>query len=136
MLGAYNGGTLFRNVPGATAREIKISEMDANGKDGIDKAHTLARGEHLPTAFLLSLDRRRYGELTLALNNDYAKHQRNYPNTLTNIYGLMVAFDPTRVVAVTEGHKKGINFRNVATDSEARVTGDVGSRGDGAGIKR
>ena len=38
---------------------------------------------------------------------------------LTDMYGLMVVFDPTRVAAVTGGHNKGLKFGNVATDTKA-----------------
>ena len=45
-----------------------------------------AMGKYLATAFLLSSNRRRYGELILLLEKDYMKHNRNYPNTLTDMY--------------------------------------------------
>ena len=50
------------------------------------------------------------------LKNDYAKQQKNYPNTLTDMYGLMVAFDPTRDTTVSGGWKEGMNFGNVAAE--------------------
>ena len=107
-------------------------ELETNNKDDVDKARTSARGEYLATAFLLSSDRRQYGELILALKKKYAKQNWNYPKRLTNMYGLVVSFKPTRVAVVTGGHNEGHNFGNVATDSESGGTGDVGGRGDGA----
>ena len=88
MLEAYDGGVLLRNSLGATAREIAIMGMNVETKGNVEKAQVLARGEYLETAFLLSLDRRRYRELILSLKNDNAKQQRNYPRTLINMYGL------------------------------------------------
>ena len=60
----------------------------------------IGEGKYLATAFLLSSDRRRYVELILLLNNDYTKQQRKYLRTLTDIYRLVVAFDPTRATPV------------------------------------
>ena len=60
----------------------------------------------MATAFLLSSDRRQYSELILLLNNDYSKQQKNYPETLTYMYWLMVAFEPTRATAVPGGETK------------------------------
>ena len=68
----YNGGVLFGNSPGSTARQIATLGLDAEIGADVEKAQTLARGKYLATAFLLRLDRRRYGELVLSLNNDYA----------------------------------------------------------------
>ena len=73
-----------------------------------------ARGKYLATAFLISSNRRRYGELVLLLKNDYVKQQKNYPKTLKYMYGLMVAFKPTRPTPVSGGRNEGINFGNVA----------------------
>ena len=84
----------------------------------------------MATALLLSLDRRRYGELIISLKNDYAKQQENYPNTLTDMYGLMVAFETTRATAVSGGRNKGMNFGNVA--AEPGTGGDRGHVGDSA----
>ena len=74
-----------------------------------------------------------YEELILSLNNDYAKQQRNYMRTLTNMYGLMVEFDPMRETSVAGGRNKGHNLRNMVADSE--VTGDR-DHGGGGGIGR
>ena len=60
----------------------------------------------MATAFLLSSDMPRYGDLILSPNNDYAKQQKNYPKTLTDMYGLMVAFEPTMPTAVSGGRTK------------------------------
>ena len=65
------------------------------------------------TAFLLSSDRRWYGELVLLFKNDYTKQQRNYPKTLTDMYRLMVAFETTRETPVSGRRNEGMNFRNV-----------------------
>ena len=77
VLEAYNGGVLFGNSPGATAREISTLGLDADIKGDVEKAQASARGKYLATAFLLSSDRRRYGELILSLKNDYAKQQKH-----------------------------------------------------------
>ena len=90
----------------------------------------LARGKYLETAFLLISDRRRYGELILSLKKDYVKQQSNYPKTLTNVYGLMVAFDPTRATLVAGGRNEGLNFGNVAVESETTGIREHGSDGD------
>ena len=72
VLEAYNGGVLFGNSSGETARKIKLLGLDVESVDEVEKAQTSARGEYLATAFLISSDRRRYGELILSLENDYA----------------------------------------------------------------
>ena len=70
VLEAYNRRVLFGNSPGAMAREIATLELDAEIGADVEKAQTSARGKYLATAFLLSSDRRRYGELIISLNND------------------------------------------------------------------
>ena len=67
-------------------------ELDAETKGGMEKAQVSATGKYLVTAFLVSLDRRQYGELILLLKNEYAKQQKKYLKTLTDMYGLMVVF--------------------------------------------
>ena len=52
------------------------------------------------------------------------------------MYGMMLEFDPMMVAVVTRGHKEGINFGSVDTDSEARGTKYASSGGDGVGRKR
>ena len=88
----------------------------------------------MATVFLLILDRRWYGELVLSLKNDYAKQQKNYPKTLTDMYGMMVAFEPTRATKVSGGRNKGINFGNVA--SKPGTGGDGDSGGGGATARK
>ena len=73
VLEAYNGGVLFGNSPGSTEQEIVALRLDAETEGDMEKSQILARGEYLATAFLLSLDRRRYGEMILSLKNYYAK---------------------------------------------------------------
>ena len=106
MLETYNGRFLFGNSPGAMAQDIIILGLDAENKGNVEKDHILARVRYLAIAFLLSSDRCRYGELILPLKNDHAKQQRNYPRTLTNMYGLMVAFEPTRATSVGGGRNE------------------------------
>ena len=67
VLEAYNGGVLFGNRPGATAREIATLGLDAGIKGDVEKAQASASRKYLATAFLLRSDRRRYGELILSL---------------------------------------------------------------------
>ena len=78
----------------------------------------------MATAFSLSLDRRRYGKIIISLKNDYAKKQKNYPKTFTDMYGLMAAFDPTRATSVSGGWSEGMNFGNVA--AKPRISGEQG----------
>ena len=59
---------------------------------------------------------RQYGKLILSLKNEYVKQHKNYPKTLTDMYRLMVAFEPTRPTAVSWGQNKGMNFENVAVE--------------------
>ena len=65
------------------------------------------------------------------MKNDYTKQQRNYPRKLTDMYELMVTFDPTRATAVTGGRNEGLNFGNVVANS--KVTGD-GYHDGGSGM--
>ena len=64
------------------------------------------------------MDRSRYGELILSLKNYYVKLHMNYPKKLTDMYGLMVVFNPTRAIPVSGGRNEGLNFGNVAAESE------------------
>ena len=118
VLESYNGWALFGNSPGATAQEIVMLGLNAETKGDVEKEQVSAMGKYLATAFLLSLDRRRYGDLILSLKNDYAKQQKNYPKTLTGMHGLMVVFDPTRATPVSGGRNEGLNFGNVAVESK------------------
>ena len=45
VLEAYNGGVLFGNSPGATAREITTLGLDAEIKGDVEKAQASARGK-------------------------------------------------------------------------------------------
>ena len=54
------------------------------------------------------------------------KQQKNQPKTLTDMYGLMVAFDPTRATAVSGGRNEGINFGNVAAKPGTKGDRDHG----------
>ena len=79
VLEAYNRRVLFGNNPGATEKEIATLGLDAEIGSDVEKAQMSARGKYLATTFLLSLDRRRYGEIFLSLNNNYAKQQQKLP---------------------------------------------------------
>ena len=114
VLEAYNGGVLFGNSPGATALEIAMLVLKVKTKGDAEKAQVSERRKYLTPAFLPILDRLRYRELILSLKNDYTKQQKNYPKTLTDMYRLIVAFDPTRATPVSGGRNKGMNFGNVA----------------------
>ena len=72
-------GVLFVNILGAMARKIAILGLNVETKGDVDKAHILARGKYVATAFLLRLDMRRYEELILSLKNKNIKQQMNYP---------------------------------------------------------
>ena len=67
VMEAYNGGVLFGNIPGSTAREIATLGLNAEIGGDVEKAQVSARGNYLATAFMLSSDMRRYGELILSL---------------------------------------------------------------------
>ena len=87
----------------------------------------------MATALLLSLDRPRYGKLIISLKNDYAKKQKNYPKTFTDMYGLMATFDPTRATSVSGGWSEGVNFGNVAAEP---ITGGDRDHGRGRSTAR
>ena len=125
----YNGGGICGNITGATAREITILGLNTETEGDVEKAHILARRKYLVTAFLLSLDRRQYMELILSRKNYYAKQKSNCPRTLTNIYGLMVAFEPTRSTPVARGRNPGLDLGPVVANSETTGDGDHGSSG-------
>ena len=127
-------GVISGNSPGAMAREIAILGIKTDTTGDAKKAQITARGKYLATVFLLSSDRRRYEELILWFKNDYAKQQRNYQRTLTDMHRLMVAFDPTRETPVDRGRNEGLNFGNVVADSERSGDGDHDG-GGGTGRK-
>ena len=77
MLEAYNRGVLLGKISGAMARKMLLLGINVETEGDVKKAQILARGKYLATAFLLSSDRRRYGEMIFSLKNDYAKQQRN-----------------------------------------------------------
>ena len=114
--------------------EITLLGLNAEIANDVEKLQMLVRGKYLATAFLLSSDRCCYGELILSLKNDYAKQQRNYPKTLSDMYRWMVAFEPTRATPVARGRNEGLNFGNVVADSEGTGNGDT-SGGIGTGRK-
>ena len=136
MLEAYSGGELFRNIPGSMVWEIKFLGMEADKKGGVETARSSERCKYLAVAFLIILDRRQYRKFILDLKNDFANQQKNYPKILTDMYDLMVAFEPTGVMPVARGHNEGINFVRTATKNEDKGGGDVGRGGGGAGVKR
>ena len=82
----------------------------------VQKAQVLAKEKYLATPFLMSSDRLLYRDLILSIKNDYAKQQKKYPKTLTEIYELMVALYPTRPTVVSRGRNEGMNFGNVAVE--------------------
>ena len=61
------------------------------------------------------------------------KQQRNQPITLTDMYGLIVAFGLTRATPVARGSNEGQHFENVVANS--KTTGDR-DHGGGGGIER
>ena len=63
------------------------------------------------------------------LKNDYKKQQNKYPKTFTDMYRLLVAFEPTRPTLADERRNKGMNFGNVAVESGNRGDGDHGGSG-------
>ena len=75
----------------------------------------------MATAVFLRSDRRRYSKLILSLNNYYKNHQKKYPKTLTDIYGLMVTVESTRPKSVSRGRNKDMHFGNVAVKPRTGV---------------
>ena len=67
------GGVVFVNILVATARNITLLRLNTESADDMDKAQISARGRYMATAFLLSSDRRRYGDLILSLKTNYTK---------------------------------------------------------------
>ena len=63
------------------------------------------------------------------MEKKYAKQQSNCPRTLTDMYKLLVAFEPTRVTPVSGGRNKGLHFGNLVAKYEVKGNGDHG--GDG-----
>ena len=61
------------------------------------------------------------------------KQQKKYPKTLTDMYSLMVAFDPTRATPVSGGRSEGLNLWNLAVES--KTTGNR-EHDSGSGIGR
>ena len=114
----YNRGTPFGNSLVATAREVKVLVLDPDAREYDYKARVVAQLNYLTVAFPLSSDQSRYGELISSLKKNYAMKQKNYPKTATEIYALMVAFEPTRVVPVSGVFNEGINFGNVTTENK------------------
>ena len=92
------------------AREIVMLGLNTKTEGDVEKLHVSARVKYLLTAFLIISHRHQYGELVLLLKNDYTKQQKNYPKTLTDIYGLMVAFYTSRETLVSRRRKEGLNF--------------------------
>ena len=86
-LEAYNGGVLFRNTPGAMAREIATLGLDADIEANVGKSQVSERGKYLAAAFLLSSDRRRYGDMILSLNNYYSEQRNKHPKLLQGCKG-------------------------------------------------
>ena len=61
--------------------------LDADTEGDVEKVQVSTRVKYLAIAFLLISDRRRYSELIISLKNDYVKQKKNYPKTLTDMYG-------------------------------------------------
>ena len=134
MLEAYNEEVLFGNSPGATVQEIALLGLNDETAVDTEKVQILVRGKYLETAFLLSLDRTQYGELNLSFKDNYAKQHKNYPRISTNVYRLIVAFDPMGVTPVAGGCNEGLNFGNVVAYFNGTGNRDHGGDG-GTGIK-
>ena len=79
--------------------------LDAETEGDVEKAQVSERGKYLETTFLLRSDRHWYNDMIMLIKNDYAKQHKKYPKTLTDMYRLMVAFDPTRPTPVSGGRK-------------------------------
>ena len=67
------GGVVFVNILVATARNITLLRLNTESADNMYKAQISVRGRYMATAFLLSSDRRRYGDLILSLKTNYTK---------------------------------------------------------------
>ena len=126
MLEAYNGGVLFGNIPGATAREIMILGLDVETEGDVEKAHISARGKYLATAFLLSLYRIRYGELITDMVIKLLTH-RTPPESITvNILtGCRLVFPKNNIV----GSLPGVDFVHKCRSVLAVETKTLGGYG-------
>ena len=62
-----------------------------------------------------------------------AQNPKKYPKILTDMYGLMVAFEPTRATPVSGGCNEGMHFGNVAVES---ITAGDGGHVSGGGTGR
>ena len=58
MLEASNGGGLFGNSPGVTARKIALLGINAEITGAVEKTQILASKKYVATVFPLSSDRR------------------------------------------------------------------------------
>ena len=65
--------------------------------------------------------------------NDYAKQQKNYPKTITDMYRPMVVYESTRTTPVSGGRNEGMNFGNGAVEYR---TGEDRDHGGGGGTGR
>ena len=52
------------------------------------------------------------------------------------MYGLLVAFEPTRLAPVTGGYNDSLNLGNMATTNEDEGTGNIDGGGSGNRRKR
>ena len=57
------------------------------------------------------------------LKDYYAKQQMNYTRNLTDMYGLIVVFDPTRATPVFGGRNEGLNLGTCPPTPKAQGTG-------------
>ena len=87
VLEAYSRGVLFENSLGGTAREIATLGLDADIEANVGKSQVSERGKYLAAAFLLSSDRRRYGDMILSLNNYYSEQRNKHPKLLQGCKG-------------------------------------------------
>ena len=124
VLEAYNWGFLFEKSPGSTEQEIATLGLDAEIRGDVEKAQVSARGKYLATAFSIRSNMRLYKELILSLKNEYTKHQKNYPKYLTDMNGLMVMFELTRLILMSRGRNEGMNFGNVTVKPRTGGDGD------------
>jgi TolA-binding protein len=108
------GGTIGRDQ-GAVEDEIDAAGYTilANAEE-TKQVSDVARSKFLAMAYLLAVDKHRYGKLLDELENDFAKGTDNYPDSVTRAYNLVVNHKgQQRVVSRLFNDSEAVSFANV-----------------------
>jgi hypothetical protein len=108
------GGTIGRDQGSVE------DEIDAAGytilatAEKTKQASNVARSKFLAMAYLLAVDKQRYGKLLDELENYFTKGTDNYPNSVMNAYNLVVNHKgQQRVVSRLFNDSEAVSFANV-----------------------